>query len=230
MTGVPDHLCWPTRSGPTELSDIDFEDRCAIGQRPPEDIISTRFRPSLMVGVRSLIEEPGEEIALRWPAGRGEGRGFVGEIEVEEDGGDDGRIGEEGEDPHLAGAGGTEQRQLVVDAREQDGPADSERGGALTRRLGGNGRGGGIAFGRRRLGPAEDHDVGPEPGIGSQHAVVAMAMDPRGRDEGTDAKRSSARASRSSRGVSSSSVRPWMSGLGKRAPIAVRARVAARGR
>ena len=29
-----------------------------------------------------------------------------------------------GEDPHLAAAGGTEQRQYVVDASEQDGPAD----------------------------------------------------------------------------------------------------------
>ena len=53
---------------------------------------------------------------------------------MEEDGGDDGRIGEEGEDPHLVAAGGTEQRQHVVDPREQDGPADSGRGGALTRR------------------------------------------------------------------------------------------------
>ena len=43
---------------------------------------------------RSLIEEPGEEIALRRPAGAREGRGFVGEVEVEEDHGDDGRIGE----------------------------------------------------------------------------------------------------------------------------------------
>jgi hypothetical protein len=33
----------------------------------------------------------------------------VGEVEVEEDGGDDGRIGEEREDPHrLAATGGTE--------------------------------------------------------------------------------------------------------------------------
>jgi hypothetical protein len=60
------------------------------------------------------------------------------------------------------------------------------------------------------------HRVGPEPGIGSQHTVVAMTMHARGWDEGTDAKRWSARASRSSRGVSSSSVRPWMSGLGNR--------------
>lgn len=34
---------------------------------------------------------------------------------VEEDGGDEGRIGEEREDPHLAATGKTEQRQHVVD-------------------------------------------------------------------------------------------------------------------
>ncbi len=28
--------------------------------------------------------------------------------------------------------------------------------------------------------------MGPEPGIGSQHTVVAMAVDPRGRDEPGD--------------------------------------------
>jgi hypothetical protein len=32
------------------------------------------------------------EIALGWSAGGREGRGFVGQIEVEEDGGDHGRI------------------------------------------------------------------------------------------------------------------------------------------
>ncbi len=33
------------------------------------------------------------------------------------------------------------------------------------------------------FGPTEGHDVGPEPGIRSRDAVVAVAMDPRGRDE-----------------------------------------------
>jgi hypothetical protein len=47
-----------------------------------------------------------------------------GEVEVEEDDGNDGRIGEEREDLHLAATGGTEQRQHVVDASEQDGPSD----------------------------------------------------------------------------------------------------------
>jgi hypothetical protein len=205
---------------------------------------------------RRLIEEPCEEIALGWSAAGERGGGLWGSsrwrrmaattggsVRTERSELAEGKR----EDPHLGAAGGTQQRQHVVGAREQDGPADgspvtpsgrssivsrvdlgvrfagrtlrplgSGRGGALTRRLGGNGRGGGIPFGRRRLGPAEGHHVGPEPGIRSQHTVVAMAMDSRGRDEGTDAKRRSVRASRSSIGVSSSSVRPWMSGFGKR--------------
>ncbi len=71
-----------------------------------------------------LIEEPGEEIALGRAARGSEGRGLVRDVEVEEDGGDDGRIGEEREDPHLTATGRTEERQHVVDASEQDGPAD----------------------------------------------------------------------------------------------------------
>ncbi len=68
-----------------------------------------------------LIEE---EVTL-WQAARGgEGRGTVGEGKMEEDGGDDGRVGEKGEEGHLATAGGAEQRQDRVDACEQHGPAD----------------------------------------------------------------------------------------------------------
>ncbi len=111
---------------------------------------------------------------------------------MEEDGGDDGRVSQKREDPHLGPTRGTEQWQHVVDAREQDGPADgspvaplgrssivsrvdllvrfaelasrplgSGRGGALGRRLGGNGGCGAIPFGRQRLGPPEGHDVRP---------------------------------------------------------------------
>jgi len=39
---------------------------------------------------------------------------------VEEDRGDDGRIGEERQHPHLIATGRTEQRQHVVDASEQE--------------------------------------------------------------------------------------------------------------
>jgi len=38
----------------------------------------------------------------------------VGQVEVEQDGGDDGWIGQESEDVHLAATGGTQQRQHVV--------------------------------------------------------------------------------------------------------------------
>lgn len=79
-------------------------------------------------GVESgrLIEEPGGDDAPRWSAGGREGRGVVGEaltpcngpwgarFEVEEDGGDDGRIGQERQDPHLAATRGTEQWQHAV--------------------------------------------------------------------------------------------------------------------
>jgi hypothetical protein len=54
----------------------------------------------------------------------------VGEVEMEEDGGDDRRVGEEGEDGHLAAASGAEQRKDLVDAREEDGPADPRGAGA----------------------------------------------------------------------------------------------------
>ena len=47
------------------------------------------------------------------------------ELEVLQDGDDDGRIGEEGEDPHGATTRGAEQRQDLVDASEQQGPTDA---------------------------------------------------------------------------------------------------------
>ena len=94
-----------------------------VGQGRVEIGVGDRLGLGWVEG-RCQIEEPGEEMALGWPAGGREGRRFVGEVEVEEDGGDDGRISEEREDPHLTTTGRTEQRQHVVDASEQDGPAD----------------------------------------------------------------------------------------------------------
>jgi hypothetical protein len=52
----------------------------------------------------------------------------VGQVEVQEDGRDDRRIGQKRENPHLGAAGGTQERQYVIDAREQDGPADFGQG------------------------------------------------------------------------------------------------------
>jgi len=64
------------------------------------------------VEARCLVEE---EVPLRRAAGRRERGRPVGEVEVQEDGGDDGRVGEEGEDAHGPAAGGTEERQDLVD-------------------------------------------------------------------------------------------------------------------
>jgi len=49
---------------------------------------------------------------------------------MEEDGGDDGRVGEKGEDGHLSTASGAEQRQDLVDTSEEDRPADPCGAGA----------------------------------------------------------------------------------------------------
>ena len=66
-----------------------------------------------------------EEITLGWATRRREGWGSVGQVEVEEDGGDDRRVREEREDPQLAAAGGAEQRQNLEDTGEEDGPSDA---------------------------------------------------------------------------------------------------------
>jgi hypothetical protein len=78
------------------------------------------------VEARRLVEQ---EVPLRWAASRCEGRGFVGKVEVQEDGGEDGRIGDEGEDLHGSTAGGAEKRQDLIDPGEEHGPADTRRAG-----------------------------------------------------------------------------------------------------
>ena len=70
---------------------------------------------------RSLVEE---EISLRRTASGLDGGRCVRELEVVQDGDDDGRIGDEGDDPHGATAGGAEQRQHLVDASQKDGPIE----------------------------------------------------------------------------------------------------------
>ena len=67
----------------------------------------------------------GEEVDLGGRAGGRQGRGPVGKVEVQEDGADDRGLGEEREDPHLAATGRAEERKHLVDAREEDGPADA---------------------------------------------------------------------------------------------------------
>ena len=105
----------------------------SVAEGGRQGLVELEARVRICVGgVESggLIEQ---EVAL-WRAARGgEGRGSVWKIEMEEDGGDDGWVGEKGEDGHLAAAGGAEERQDLVDASEQDGPADPCGAGARSR-------------------------------------------------------------------------------------------------
>jgi hypothetical protein len=96
-----------------------------------------------------LIEQ---EVTLgRAPSG-GEGRGAVWEVEMQEDGGDDGRVSEKGEDGHVAAARGAEQGQDFVDACEEHGPSDP-RGAGAPNRLG-------IGKGREGVGRRGVHGLG----------------------------------------------------------------------
>ena len=109
MKHGPSVTASPAGAG-TELEDFDLS-------ASPNDHGSVRLLRRLLEGAGV----PGTEIDERLLTGSVEA---LRHFEVEEDGGDDGRIGKEREDPHLGAAGGTEERQHVVDASEQDGPAD----------------------------------------------------------------------------------------------------------
>jgi len=122
-----------TETGSTQVSEDGTTDTFTVvlTTRPATDVVLTVtsgdpgeavVSPTTLTFTTGgrLIEEPCEEIALGWSAGGREGRGCVGEaltprnvrcagprLEVEEDGRDDGRIGQEREDPHLGAAGRT---------------------------------------------------------------------------------------------------------------------------
>ena len=77
------------------------------GQRLVEHEVWDRLGLGRVEG-RGLVEE---EVSLGWPTG-GRDRGqSVGQLEMFEDGEDDGWVSEEGEHVHLATTGGTQQRQ-----------------------------------------------------------------------------------------------------------------------
>ena len=112
----------------------------------------------------------------------------MGEVQVEEDGGDDGRVGEEREEAHWATAGGAEQGQDLIDAGEEDGPADAR--GARGPGRPGVGQdcrlpdGLGVhGWGRDGLGPADGDDGVSGSCVGRHHTVVSVTVHPGRRDE-----------------------------------------------
>lgn len=104
-----------------------------------------------------------------------------------ENGADGLRVGEEGEDTHVGAALGAAEREDLVDTAEELGPAGA--GGSTGE---GHGRlvvdvfpslltvgfvcGGTVVV-------AEGEDLGPEPRVGGQDAVIAVAVYPGRRDE-----------------------------------------------
>jgi hypothetical protein len=121
------------------------------------------------------------EVTLRGAAGRGEGWRCGGQAEVAEDGVNGPGLGEEGEDAQVGAAVGALEGEDLVDAGEETGPAGAC--GAVAghfRRAGRRIVRGLVAF---RFGAAEGDDAGAEPGVGRQHAVVAVAVDAGRRDE-----------------------------------------------
>ena len=90
-------------------------------------------------------------------------------------------LGEEGEDAHVRAAVGALEGEDLVDAGEEAGPVRASRDVP-----------GGLRSARRRadrglvalaFGAAQRHDAGREPDVGSEDAVVAVAVDAGWRDE-----------------------------------------------
>jgi len=113
----------------------------------------------------------------------------VRELEMAEDGAYGRGVGEEGEDAHRRAALGAAEGEDLVDVCEELGPAGTSGGTGET--VGGVLVGGGC-FNAAGFGGFDTHlasqgdDVGPEPGVGGQDAVVAVAVDPGWWDEPGD--------------------------------------------
>jgi len=115
----------------------------------------------------------------------------VWEFEVLQDGHDHDRVGDEGDDPHGTATRGAEQRKQLIDTSEQHRRSDASGvGGARLLGIEGGLRPlaraqelGGVCLG---FGPADAGDGGAEFGVRGKDAVVAVAMDARGRYEASD--------------------------------------------
>jgi len=152
-------------------------------------LIELKVGHGLRIGrVEALVEQ---EVTLRRPAGRRERRRPVGEVEVQEDGGDNRRVGEEGEDAHGPATGGAEERHDLIDAGEEHGPPDARGGGGprrLVQRAGSErswvGLGEAGCLGR---GSTDDDDGGAQTGMRGEDAVVAVAVHARRWHKGDEA-------------------------------------------
>jgi len=114
----------------------------------------------------------------------------VGQFKVEKDGRYDWRVGEERQNLHFSATSGAEQREHLIDACEEHGPADAGRAGrsdglvvALGWRLLSRSQAGGLAVRCVGFRSADGDDGSAKFGVGCQHTVVSVPVDARGRDE-----------------------------------------------
>ena len=153
-----------------------FVDCISVGQGLIELEVGDRFR---IRGIESggLIEP---EVGLGRGAGRGQERRPAGKIEVGEDGTNGNGISDEGDDTHGSPARRAHEREDLIDAGNEGGPS---RGGAAawsgSVRRTPHGLSVELSCGRLLCGTLltpEPDDLIPELGIGSQHPVIAVAM------------------------------------------------------
>ena len=180
-----------TASGAVALIEVEVRDGLGLRQ-----VIVGR-----LVDVEAGVGVEAEVVLGRAACGR-EGRRCGGQAEVAEDEVHGLGSGNEGEDAHLGAAAGAAEREDLVDAGEQAGPAGAG-GGALrrVRRVGrrrlslrdsrGVGRTGVFRAGAgidRQLVVVAAHgdDPGAECGVRREDAVVAVAVDAGRRDETAD--------------------------------------------
>jgi len=110
---------------------------------------------------------------------------------VHEDGGEDGRVGEKGEDLHGAATGRTEERQDLIDPGEEHGPADPRRAGGARKLVQVTGDGAECLSidkaGRLGRSSTEGDDGGTQTGMRREDAVIAVAVHARRWREGDEA-------------------------------------------
>lgn len=125
-----------------------------------------------------------EQLGLGRPACGCDGGRTLRDAQVAEDGAHDPGTGEEGEDAHLAMAGGTAQRVDLVDASKQLRPATTRAtafGRVMARGVGCGGVqcGLGAGVGCVRGVPPVAGRLSSPPGVWSEDAVIAMPVDAR---------------------------------------------------
>ncbi len=159
---------------------------CAIGRRESERPLHSlvKFVLGLREGIR--VGDGSDRIVLpgRRPARRGDRRRACRLAEGHEDRRHRGRLGDEGDDLHLGATVGAGQRNNLEQAGDEHGPQVARRGArrpilviarCICARVG-------LRRGAARF-PGQGGDLRAQRRVGREHAMVAVAMYARGRNQ-----------------------------------------------